>query len=333
MAEQDYYQVLGVGRNASEADIKKAYRHLARKLHPDVNPGDKQAEERFKNIQSAYQVLKDPEKRKLYDRFGFYREGMKDQAGQAFSGGGFRPGQQGDFEGFDFSQFGSAQGSQGRQGNFRDIFSDLFSSLRGERGSQGGFGTRKSKGADLESRIRIPFMEAANGVQRQISVSRQVNGQGTAQRTERFKVNIPAGVSDGSRIRVAGKGHPGQGGAQAGDLFLRIEVEPHPYFGRQGDNVTLQVPLTFAEAARGTKIEVPTIDGRAKLKIPPATQGGQKLRLRGRGFPSKGKGGQRGDQIVEIRIVVPRLRDERSKEILEEFEKLNPQNPRQGLWS
>ncbi|HSR52915.1 MAG TPA: DnaJ C-terminal domain-containing protein, partial [Acidobacteriota bacterium] len=293
MAEQNYYQTLGINRDASEADIKKAYRHLARKLHPDVNPGDKNAEERFKNIQTAYQVLKDPEKRKLYDRFGFYREGMKDQAGQGFSGG-FRPGAQGGgfegFEGFDFSQFTSQPGGGGgggrQSGHFRDIFSDLFSGFRGGGGQSGGFRPRPGKGADVESRIRISFMDAVRGAQRSINVSRQVNGQGTAQRTERFKVNIPAGVSDGSRIRLAGKGSPGPDKGPAGDLFLRVEVERHPYFGREGNNITLQLPLTFEEAALGTKVEVPTIDGPTTMKIPPGTQGGQKLRLRGKGVPS-----------------------------------------------
>ncbi|HSR51808.1 MAG TPA: J domain-containing protein, partial [Acidobacteriota bacterium] len=234
------------------------------------------------------------------------------------------------------SQFASQPGGSGggrQSGHFRDIFSDLFSGFRGGGGQGGGFRPRPGKGADVESRIRISFMDAVRGAQRSINVSRQVNGQGTAQRTERFKVNIPAGVSDGSRIRLAGKGSPGPDKGPAGDLFLRVEVERHPYFGREGNNITLQVPLTFEEAALGTKVEVPTIDGPTTMKIPPGTQGGQKLRLRGKGVPSRKKGGKRGDQIVQVKIVVPRLRDERSKEILDEFAELNPQKPRQGLWS
>lgn len=370
MAEQDYYQLLGVGRNASKDDIKKAYRRLARKYHPDVNPGDKAAEERFKAVQTAHQVLSDPEKRKIYDRFGTYREGMKDHPGPDFSGFGF--------EGFDFGNFGG-----GRQSSFRDIFSDLFSGGRRQASPSG-----PERGADLEYRISIPFLEAVKGTQRRISVTHQApcrrcrgsgsisgrttvdcpacggsgkrqqshgsmrftthceecggsgkkqqgdcpacGGQGAVPRTETIQVRIPAGVDNGSRIRVSGKGHAGRFGGPGGDLYLTVQVERHPFFGRRGDNITCQIPVTVTEAALGTRIEVPTIDGKAMLKIPPGTQSGQKMRMRSRGIQSP-KNGQRGDQLVEVKIVLPPIRDERSKEILREFAKLNPQDPRKEL--
>lgn len=373
MAEQDYYQVLGVGRSASESEIKKAYRRLARKYHPDVNPGDKAAEERFKSIQSAYQVLSDPEKRKIYDRFGTYREGMKDHPGTNFGGGV-------GFEGFDFGGFGGG----GRQGSFRDIFSDLFSGGRSR--SQP---ASPERGADLEYRISISFQEAVKGTQKRISLTRQApcsrckgsgsisgqttttcprcggsgkmqqshgvmnfttqcpdcggsgkkrvgdcpacGGEGAAARTETIKVSIPPGVDSGSRVRVPGKGNAGRFGGPSGDLFLIVRVEPHPYFGRSGDNITCQVPVTVTEAALGARIEVPTLDGKTMLKIPPGTKSGQKMRMRSRGVLSR-KNGQRGDQLVEVKIVLPPIRDERSKEILREFAKLNPQDPRKDLW-
>ena len=370
MAEQDYYRVLGVGRSASESEIKKSYRRLARKYHPDVNPGDKAAEERFKAIQSAHQVLSDTEKRKIYDRFGTYREGMKDQPGTGFGGGV-------GFEGFDFGGF-----SEGRQGSFRDIFSDLF------RGGSRSRAASPERGADLEYRISIPFLEAVKGTQKRISLTRQApctrckgsgavsgqttaactrcggsgkmqqthgamsftthcsdcggsgkkrvgdcpacGGQGAASRTETIQVNIPAGVDSDSRVRVPGKGNAGRFGGASGDLYLNVRIQPHPFFERKGNHITCQISVTVTEAALGTRIEVPTIDGKTMLKIPPGTQSGQKMRMRSRGVLSR-KNGQRGDQLVEVKIVLPPIRDERSKEILREFAKLNPQDPRKKL--
>lgn len=312
MAEQDYYQILGLRKGASEAEIKKGYRRLARKLHPDVNPGDRNAEERFKKVQTAYQVLSDPEKRKIYDRYGFYSEGIKEQAGQPFSG-------------FDFGEFQNAR----QQGSFRDIISELFGSAR-TSGPSGARRPRSTRGSDLEFEITIPFMAAINGVERRVSVLRQVEGDGTVQKNEVFKVRIPAGVDSGSRVRVPSKGHAGRDGGPAGDLYLKVNVESHPFFRRRGRDILCEVPVTFTEAALGTRIEVPTIGGKALLRIPPGTQSGQKLRMRGRGLPAA-QSGPAGDQLVEVKIMVPQIRDERSKEILREFAQLNPEDPRSQL--
>lgn len=366
MAEKDYYKTLGLGRGASEAQIKKAYRHLARKHHPDVNPGDKASEERFKGIQEAYQVLGDAEKKKVYDQFGYYNENIKGQGEQGFPG----------FQGFDF-------GVGGRQGNFRDIFSDLFGGRRSRPNS-----SRPRRGADLEAPISIAFLDALKGAERRINVNRQVpcgrckgsgslsgksakscpacggsgqaeqsrgtmrfrtvcsdcggsgqvrrgdcpecSGQGSNRKVDSLLVRIPAGVETGSRVRVARKGNAGRDGGSPGDLFLVIKVEPHPFFKRNGNDIICEVPLTVTEAALGAKIEVPTIDGKTVLKIPPGTQSGRKLRMRGRGVTPM-RGGQRGDQLVEMKIVMQPIRDERSKEILRELERLNPQDPREGL--
>lgn len=371
MAQFDYYDALSVARSASQADVKKAYRRLARKFHPDVNPGDKAAEDRFKRIQEAYHVLGDEEKRKIYDRHGFYREGIKDQEAAWASSNG-----PGGFSGFDF-------GEQTGNTSFRDIFSDLFSGMR-SRGRQ----SRPERGADLEYRLSIPFLKALRGTQTRITVTRQAlcsqcggkgsksggktsstcprcggkgevvqskgalrftthcpdcggtgsvrrgdcpacGGMGTSPKTERINVRIPPGISSGERVKVPGKGNAGRFGGPAGDLVLRVEIEPHPFFDRQGNDILCRVPLTFTEAALGARIEVPTLDGKAVLTIPPGTQSGQKLRMRGRGASSKGS--PPGDQLVEIRIVVPRIDDERSRRILEEFAHLHPENPRDSL--
>ncbi|HXK59724.1 MAG TPA: molecular chaperone DnaJ [Acidobacteriota bacterium] len=373
MAVRDYYEVLGVKRNASEGEIKKAYRRLARKYHPDVNPGDKHAEERFKEIQEAYNVLSDPEKRKTYDRYGFYREGQSGP--EAGPGAGF--------PGFDFDFFGGGEASGGR--SFSDIFSELFGGRRTRSEPRAG---TAEPGRDLEYHVTISFMQAIKGTEVPINVthreacarcggsgsvsgSRTVscptcggrgqiqqahgpmrfsvtcsrcrgsgrirvgdcpvcNGSGAVQKAESITVRIPAGVNNGSRVRVPGKGDAGEYGGPPGDLYLVIHVQPHHFFEREGNDIICRVPLTVTEAALGAKIEVPTLEGKASMKIPAGTQSGQKFRLRGRGAPSL-KGGGRGDQIVEVRVVLPKIRDERSKEILREFARLNPEDPRAEL--
>jgi molecular chaperone DnaJ len=370
MAKRDYYDVLGVSRSASEAEIKRVYRRMARKLHPDVNPGDKRAEEKFKELQEAYDVLSDPEKRKVYDRFGVYGDR---QAGS----GGFQSGAK--FDGFDFDLF--------NRGGSPRSFSDIFSELFGGRGRAAETGAQAPP-RDLEYHISIPFLEAVRGTQASISVARrercarcsgkgsssgaglracpacggsgqveerrgafrfagpcrhcrgagriraadcaECGGVGTSQRVETMSVRIPAGVNNGSRVRVPGKGDAGAGDAPPADLYLVIQVEPHHFFERDGNNLICRVPLTVTEAALGAKIEVPTIDGAALLKIPAGTQSGQRFRLRGRGSPPV-KGGARGDLLVEAQIVLPRIQDERSKEILREFARLNPEDPRADL--
>ncbi len=314
---QDYYETLSAKRNASQSEIKKSYRRLARKYHPDVNPGDPSAEERFKQIQEAYRVLSDPEKRKLYDRQGYYRDGQ-----QAAAGGGS---QDSGFSGFDYRNFSGGSG----QSAFGDILSDLFG-----RGGAGASSARPTRGQDLEYRMEIPFLDAIRGTQTRIRVSRLDGGtqNGGTQKVESLRIKIPAGVKSGSRIRVPGKGDASVFGGPPGDLFLVIRVQTHPFFSRRGNNVLCSVPITVEEAVLGTQIEVPTVEGKARLKIPAGTQSGQKLRLRGRGAPSP-KGGNRGDQLVEVQVVLPTVEDERSKEIVREFSRLNPQNLREKIGS
>jgi molecular chaperone DnaJ len=402
--KKDYYEILGVKKSASAEDIRKAFRKLARKYHPDVNPGDKSAEEKFKTLSEANDVLSDPKKRKIYDQVGFYSDNIDPATAEAYargggqggfagggpggSPGGGQPGGQGapfDFSGFDFSDLADAGGRgrrSGGSGGFRDIFSGIFGGGRG-----GPVETEPEAGADLEYQVNVPFWTAIRGGVMKLNITRQdvcptchglgyiekpgkcpecdgkgqvtqtggrmkfnvpcphcqgtgknittcptCHGEGTVSRTEPLEVRIKAGTRDGQRIRLAGKGNAGAHGAAAGDLYVIIRIEPHPVFRRDGDDIYLTVPVNAMEAALGAKIEVPTIDGRALLKIPPGTQSGQKLRLREKGVPSATKEGVRGDEIVEITVTVPMPRDERTKELLRELAKLNPEDPREELW-
>jgi len=369
----DYYAVLGVPRGAKDPEIKKAYRRMARKNHPDVNPGDKSAEERFKRIQEAYDVLSDPKKRAMYDQYGFYSENFKEQAGQQGRGfgGGFPGGF--DFSGMDFSADG--------QSSFKDIFAEFFGGGTGRRGTG-----EPQKGEDIEHHLNISFTESIQGLSTRMTIKRNstcslcegsgmdrsaaqstcprcqgtgqeakahgfmrfsspcrtcggsgrtgrlctaCNGSGKVPSQETITVRIPPGVAHGYRMRVPNKGNSGRIGGTPGDLYLIISVRPHDFFRREGNDIVCQVPITVTEAALGTKIEIPSIDGKALLRIPPGTQGGQKFRLRGKGAPSL-RGEVRGNQIVEVRVVVPKIADERSKEILRELARLNPENPRVG---
>jgi molecular chaperone DnaJ len=367
---EDYYKVLGVKRGASQDEIRKTYRRLARKYHPDVNPGDKAAEEKFKQLSEAYDVLSDPKKREVYDKYGMYSENVQDAARGA-AGGGF------DFGGFDWSTFTSGAGGGT---SFKDIFSDLFG---------GGARTttqarpQAQRGADIEIPLALSFEEAINGMTTNLSVRRSdvcarcggsgetgvgqitcptckgagkvsafggrlrfdqtcadchgtgkrrqpcaaCHGKGAVPKTETVKVRIPAGVDTGSRVRVAGKGEAGTGKAPPGDLFIITNVSPHPVFTRKGDNIYCTIPITLPEAALGAKIEVPTVSGKAQLRIPPGTQSGQLFRLREKGAPSL-RGSTRGDQYVEVKIVLPKIIDEDSKELLRQFARRNPENPR-----
>jgi DnaJ-class molecular chaperone len=296
MANKDYYAVLGVPRGAKAEDIKKAYRKLARKHHPDVNPGDKAAEERFKDISEAFDVLSDEKKRSVYDRYGFY----SDQVQQDAAAGA----------GYDFGRFDAS--------NFQDVFSEIFTNLRG-RASQ--TYSQAARGADIEQPIEITFDDAIRGLAANFEVQR--NGG-----REKISVKIPAGVDTGSRIRVAGKGEQGTFGGAPGDLYIITNVGSHPYFKRKGDNIYCTIPITVPEAALGAKIEVPTIDGKARLRIPPGTQSGQQFRLRERGVPSLRAGGARGDQYVEVKITLPKVISEETKELLQQYAAKNPENPR-----
>jgi molecular chaperone DnaJ len=400
-SKKDYYEILGVKKSASADDIRKAFRKLARKYHPDVNPGDRVAEEKFKALSEANDVLSDPKKRKIYDQVGFYSDNIDAATAEAYAraggstagpGAGF-PGGQGagggapnfDFGGFDFTDmFENARGrkaSTSGTGSFRDIFSGIFG------GRSGAAPEGPEPGSDLEYQVNVPFWTAIRGGVMRLNITRRdacpnchgqgfieaggscpecggkgqvtqtggrmkfnvpcprchgtgknlsscpnCHGEGTIERTEPLEVRIKAGTRDGQRIRVASKGNAGTHGGPAGDLYAIIRTADHPVFHREGDDIRITVPVTATEAALGAKIEVPTIDGRTLLKIPPGTQSGQKLRLREKGVPSATQEGARGDEIVEVKLTVPMPRDERSKEILRELAKLNPEDPRADLW-
>ena len=402
---KDYYGTLGVKKTATSDEIRKAFRKLARKYHPDVNPNDKKSEEKFKEISEANDVLSDEKKRKVFDQFGFYSDNIDPAAAEAAARGGYGPGPSSagrgggqevpfDFSGFDFSGFqsgaggGRAAGGAGRAqeaggfgGSFRDIFGGMFSGAqKPSRGAQ--------PGTDLEYQVSVDFWTAVRGGVVSLEIQRQetcpackgksttggsmecpechgsgqvtqmggrmkfniqcprcggtgqvqnacatCDGAGVVTRREPLEFRIKAGTRDGQRIRLAGKGNAGTDGGAPGDLFLIVKAGTHPIFTRSADDIYVTVPVTLTEAALGAKVDVPTIDthnggDRTQLRIPPGTQTGQKLRLREKGVPSASREGVRGDQIVEVKIVVPKVQDERSKEILRELAKLNPEDPR-----
>ncbi|HVC46707.1 MAG TPA: J domain-containing protein [Terracidiphilus sp.] len=388
---KDYYALLGVKKTATPEEIRKAFRKLARRYHPDVNPGDKRAEEKFKEISEANDVLSDEKKRKVYDQLGFYSAQIDPAQAEAYArqqgaGGGVPV----DFGGFDFSGFsggahgaggGSGAGS-GSWGGFKDIFSGIFSGQQPAQRPRGPLA-----GTDLEYQATVDFWTAIRGGQARLMVHRQetcptchgqaqtggpmpcpecngtgqvtqmggrmkfnipcpqcngtgraanacaiCHGEGLVNRTEMVEFRIKPGTRDGQRIRLQGKGNGGLNGGVAGDLFVIVRTGTHPVFTRAGNDIHVTVPVTVAEAALGAKVDVPTIDGRAQLKIPPGTQSGQKLRMRDRGVESAQHAGQRGDQIVTVEVVVPQLQDERSREIMRELAKLNNQDPRVKLF-
>ncbi len=300
---RDYYEVLGVPRTASEAEIKKAYRKLARQHHPDRNPGDKQAEARFKEIQDAYEVLSDKTKREQYDRFGFAGPppgGPGGPSGFHWSSG--TPGGGVEFDPSDLAsilrQFGGGGGMGGQGFDPSEVF--------GQR--KRGRGRRAAPAAETEAEVGIPFQTAALGG----AVTISLDGR-------QIEVKIPPGVEDGNKLRLAGQGPEGT------DLLLKLKIEPHPYFRREGNNLIVEAPLSLSEAVLGAKVDVPTLEGgRLTVKVPPGTSSHSRLRLRGKGI----KG---GDQLVEIKVVVPAPADERSRELIEEFARRNPQDPRAGL--
>jgi molecular chaperone DnaJ len=373
-AKLDYYEVLSVPKKAPLKDIRQAYRKLARKFHPDLNPGDKHAEEKFKQIQEAYDVLSDSKKRQMYDQFGFYDAGAG--AGPAGAGQDFHV----DFGGFDFGGVGSG-GAAGT--SFKDLFSQFFRGMNVEEAA-----TQSQAGSDLEYQIEVSFAEAVRGTEKSIGIIRLDNctecrgsgavggenqacpacagtgrtaqttgklrfnvsctrcagsgklrticrhcaGDGRIRRSETIKVRIPPGAQTGSRVRVAGRGNAGMLGGQPGDLYIIMKVEEHPYFERRGDDIYTKVPVTVTEAALGAKIDVPTIDGRAQLKVPPGTNSGQKFRLREKGAPNARNPQTRGDQYIEVQVVVPRPNDERIKDLLRELTRLAPEDPRRDLF-
>jgi molecular chaperone DnaJ len=327
MPRRDYYEVLGVKRDATEEQIRSAYRKLARKHHPDVNPGDKKAEDRFKEIAEAYAVLGNAEKRADYDRRG--PEGftpdfdISDLFRQA-RGGGW---QTVDPEGAGLGGFGS-------------ILEEIFGGMRG-----GGAGRAAAAGIDSEAELTIDFEDAFRGATLPVAVRRQqpcpachgsgrragggpcpeCHGAGAVETTESLSIRIPAGVEDGARIRVPGRGQGGRGGAPAGSLYVRVHIRPHPVFRRQGDDLICEVPITFEEAAVGGSIEVPTMDGAATIRVPPATRSGQRIRLKGKGAPHPRRA-SRGDLFVDVQIVPPGDVDETSRRLLRELSEHHPQS-------
>jgi DnaJ-class molecular chaperone len=335
MAKRDYYDVLGVSKNATADEIKKAHRKLVRQYHPDVNKNNKQAEEKFKEVQEAYDVLSDPTKRANYDQFGHAGVG----AGGAPGAGGdpfdaFRRAQAGrggarhewrsspgvTVEDFDASDFGNGQ--------FADIFEQLFGrgGAAGAGAGMGGAGrgagrTRQraepQRGADAEYPVTLTFAQAARGT----TLPLQINRGG---KIESIEVKIPAGVKDGSRIRLKGQGEQVVGGTP-GDLFIITAVHPHPYFRREGLDVLVDVPISVWEAFEGTKVEVPTLDGPVTLTIPPGTSSGAKLRIKGRGIE---RGGEKGDQYVVTKIIMPKDLDEEDNKSIDHLAKKHPLNPR-----
>jgi curved DNA-binding protein len=331
MAKRDYYEILGVPKTASADEIRKAHRKLVMKHHPDRNKGNKQAEERFKEIQEAYDVLSDDSKRPNYDQFGHAGVGAggprtgngadpfeEYRRAQAAQGGGrttWRPSPGVDVEDFDPSQFGAG-------GNFGDIFEQLFGG-RGAGAAPGRGGTRSRgraptpRGQDVDHTVTLTFEQATRGTTLPLQITR---GPG---QNETIEIKIPPGVKDGSRIRIKGRGE--QTGGEPGDLFIITHVLPHPYFRREDLDIYLDVPLSVYEALLGTKVEVPTLDGPVTITVPAGTSSGAKLRIKGRGVE---RGNEKGDQYAVIKIVVPKHLDEEDKELVKKLEAKHPVNAR-----
>lgn len=316
--KKDLYAVLGVARDADEDGIRKAYRQLARRYHPDVNPGDAAAEERFKVVSEAYAVLSDPEKRRNYDEFGevSLEAGFDaDRARQAREAFGRR---------FGAGSSSAGWGAEGFQfGGLDDLFSDLFS-RRGWRETQGA-----RRGHDLEAELELDFLDAARGGERRLSFARPTADGGMRQ--ESVTVRIPPGVAEGGRIRVPGRGAEGQQGGAAGDLYAHIRIRPHPFFRREGRDLYIDLPVTLREATLGAKVPVPTLEGRVTLTVPPGTDSGTKLRLRGKGVPSP-SGGAPGDLYATVQIRVPRDLPPEAVQKVEELAKYGPRDPREELF-
>jgi len=363
---KDFYKILGVSKKATLPEIKKAYRKLARKYHPDLNPGDKASELKFKEITEAYEVLKDPKKRKEYDTFGT-------------TAGNFKSGRTGsNFEGFDFNTSGST--------SFGDIFETIFGGVGKNRGTTDRGRPSAVRGEDLVYSIKLNFLDAIKGIELPIQLSnkiscsdchgkgrknsgnstkcsicngtgrvekqsgfmkfasacpscggsglspgelcRKCSGEGRVENISRIKVKIPPGVKDGSRVKISGKGNAGKSGGKRGDLIIKISVSPHKYFKRKDNDIELVVPLTYSEAALGSKIEIPTLDGNTIMKIPPDTCSGQKLRLKKKGVQNP-KLRSRGDMIIEIKIVPPPTKDLEVRKLLKNLQEISAYNPRE----
>ncbi|MEN9201857.1 MAG: J domain-containing protein [Thermostichus sp. DG_1_6_bins_120] len=311
---KDYYKILGVSKTATPDEVKQAFRRLARKYHPDVNPGDKTAEEKFKDINEAYEVLSDPGKRKQYDQFGQYyqqsgfRASRDPYAGSPFGAEDF--GASGFGGGVDFNQFE----------DFQDFIDQLLGRVKGPASDRsGGFsGSANNTSYDAEASIQISILEAYEGGRRRL----RVGGNRT------LEVNLPPGITPGKRIRLRGQGHPNPNGG-AGDLYLKIELKDHPFYRLEGFDVYCDLPISPSEAVLGAQVEVPTLDGMVKLRIPAGTPSGRKLRLAERGFP-KGNG-ERGDFYVVVQIHLPSQVSEQERELYEKLRQVQSYDPRAAL--
>jgi curved DNA-binding protein len=325
---KDFYKILGVERKADEKEIKKAYRKLARRHHPDVNPNDKGAETKFKAINEAFQVLSDTEKRAAYDQFGddYDKYGPVPNgaaAGAAYGNagrGGYASGVNIEdlFNQASRQRAGVASGAARGEADHGDVFGGIFG--RRARGPQ--------KGEDVEQTLEISLPESVKGTQRALKLTISDPHSGKSE-TRNVTVKIPAGVREGARVRVAGQGASSDNGGPNGDLFLAIKIAPHPVWKRDGDNLSIEVPVSLSEAALGATIEVPTQSGSVQLKIPAATQSGQKFRLSGRGVATKS--GTSGDQYVVIKIAVPKELSARERELMEELASLRPDEARRDF--
>jgi DnaJ-class molecular chaperone len=343
---KDYYEVLGVSRTATDEEMKKAFRKLARKYHPDIAKDKKTAEEKFKEINEAYEVLGDAEKRKKYDQLGpnwkagqDFRPppGWESFGGGPFAGGTGRGGQQH----YEF-KFGGT--------GFSDFFEQMFGSKGGGRGvGRRGFsedGVESERGRDIEGDIMVTLDEAFHGAVRTVTVNREVTcpkcggtgtrvqhvctncgGSGRVTRSDQFQVRIPAGVTEGQRLRLTGRGEAGMGGGPAGDLFLRVRLAKHPDFEIEGSNLVHEVELAPWEAVLGMQVAVPTLDERVNIKVPAGTQSGQRLRVRGRGLPMRG--GEKGDLMVVVKVAVPERISDEERRLWEQLAKESKFNPRE----
>ncbi len=322
MSKRDYYEVLGVSRTAGVAEIKKAYRNLARKYHPDTAGGDPGATDRFKEVQEAYDVLSDETKRKTYDQFGHAAEG----AGRPGSAYNWQNGQ--GVGGFDFSDifnFGRRNRSRAPGGFDMD---NIFEQMRSRTGRQNRSAASQHRGQNLHHDISLDFMDAVNGLNQTITLT--TTATDGSQRQERIEVRIPPGVDEGSKVRVKGKGHPGPGGS--GDLIFNIHVKPHSWFRREGADIILDVPVTISEAALGTRVEVPTLTGSTTVTVPPNSASGRKLRLKGQGVPHAGKNKEPGDMYLILKIIPPDTGLPEIKEMLEKISRLAPQPDLRDKW-
>ncbi len=310
MAGKDYYAILGVDKTAGEAEIKKAYRKLAKQYHPDFNPGNKEAEEKFKALTEAYAVLSDKDKRRQYDAVG--PEGFRSDFDYSqFFSGGFRP-QPGQHT-YHFST-GPGRGFNFDFGGLEDIFGSMFGGGPSRSQGFGGFDEEEIDSADASAQLEIDFLTAVRGGEVDVGIGK-----------ERLRTRIPPGVDTGQKIRLAGKGQA-TGRGRRGDLYITLVVKPHPEFERRGDDIYVTIPVSVSEAGLGGQIQVTTVDGPVELKLPPGTASGHKLRLKGKGVYRRD--GKRGDQYVTISVVLPKHLDAKSKELLKEFADRNPQKLR-----